>query len=129
MRPPIFVFEGWQTEAFLTREKAESQYEAYIIPECTAYDADGFLLQMVQVSVHGIEIRDTEPRENRADELREKLIYHLAEVNYLPQEWLERASLTLEEIVVHMTPKPKLPKKPFLQRLFRREMDRKAGHG
>lgn len=122
MRLPIIIDEFGNVQVFATLERAQAAYEAPDIVDSglIAYDADGFLLQMIALGPHDVAIRDTEMRENRAAELYEKLIVYIARLTRLPKEWFVRAGLSLEELVVHMTPLPEPPKKPFLQRLFPR---------
>lgn len=99
--PLIIIDESGSISAFETIHAAQVSIESPDIPDNTAYDAEGYLLQIIPApaSVHSIMLKDTEPRVDHSAELREEIIAYFAQRTGLPEIWFYRASLSLEELI------------------------------
>jgi len=109
MKPPIIITEDSDISVHPSVDHAEAFLEIVDVREGihTAYDSEGYLLDLTVGQVHierrflifkwitSVEsaiLRDTDPKQERSGELREKLLYYL-EHRGIPVEEIWAASL------------------------------------
>ena len=98
MKTPIFVYSDGTLDIFSTKEKAEAYNEAQTVAnyDFTAYDSEGYQLEVTVTPDNAVVINPVEPPVKMAAELRELLrnFLSIAKTASVSDDWLASASLS-----------------------------------